>query len=114
MTSSWDTTNLDGANSYVTTLTLGVDDDTDVLLVKPTAKDISIFIKNPGQDKINILAINKPQAGLTLADLIPIETEIDDAFHNDAILTSITALVFVLDAPPSIGTIEISILERLR
>lgn len=102
-------TNTDGADHYVAELASG-DTDTEVLFIDPTNRDVSIFIRNPNNDTIQMLASNLPKEEITLADLVQVGCDIKGDYAN-GLNTAITAIAFV---GPVTAEVKISVLQRKR
>ena len=113
MTATWQIRNGDGYNSCIATLRAGIDADTEILLLTPTSRDLSVFINNPGKETIEFRATNIIKDEIVGTDLIKVVPDIKSIEYGNGFTTSVTAIVFIAGAIVAQDT-KISILERMR
>jgi hypothetical protein len=113
LTAQWEIDQGDGFNVYTAVLQAGVDDDTDILFINPTFRDLSIFIINPAKEALEVLGSNIIKEKLVAADLVPLVPTVRSLSYETGFVTSITAISILSGAIVSQDT-KVSILERLR
>ena len=113
MTSSWTLQNIDGANSYVTTLRAGVDMDTEILEMNPTFIEASVFIRNPDSNTVQFLGTNIPLDTAVMADFLQVFPDITVEEYSNGFRTAVTGISFLIPGGVT-SDIKISILEQLR